>query len=148
MLWICTAALRLGHCTREWPWACSHLYGAIAGGSHVCVHTHSPININSQAWRALAAEGALRVDATAIHANARCETLVYVWCGEGTQSLRHVSASVYELRQMCVQMVHFNTWFKWILPRGWFKTVNMQIIKSFPLNNCNVWFRKHQHVEL
>lgn len=101
MFSIGTAALRLGHCTRERPRACAHLYGTIASGPHVCVHTHSPIYINSQAWRALTAEGALRVDAAAVHTNARSLTLIDVWWREGRKCMRHVSASVYELR--CVQ---------------------------------------------
>lgn len=73
-----TAALRLGHCTGEWPRTCAHLYGAVAGGPHVSVDTHSPIDINGQAWRALTAEGALGVDAAAVHTNARCLTLIDV----------------------------------------------------------------------
>lgn len=44
----------------------------------MCVHTHSSVNIDSQTRRTLTAEGALRVDAAAVHANARCKTLVYV----------------------------------------------------------------------
>ena len=78
MFRIGTAALRLGHCTREWTRACAHLYGAVAGCPHVCVNTHSPIYINSQAWWALTAEGALRVNAAAVHANTRCLTLIDV----------------------------------------------------------------------
>lgn len=78
MFRIGTAALRLGHCTREWPRACPHLYGTVTGGPHVCVHTHSPIYINSQAWRALTAEGALRVDTASVHTNARCLTLINI----------------------------------------------------------------------
>ena len=73
-----TAALRLGHRTRERARARAHLYGAVAGGPHVSVHTHSPIDIDSQAWRALTAEGALGVDAAAVHTDARSQTLVNV----------------------------------------------------------------------
>lgn len=73
-----TAALRFGHCTGERPRACAHLYGAVAGGPHVCVHTHSPIYIDSKARGALTAEGALRVDAAAVHTDARCQTLIDV----------------------------------------------------------------------
>ena len=85
MFGISTAALRLGHRTGERPRACAHFYGAVAGGPHVSVHTHSPIYINGQAWRTLAAEGALGVDAAAIHANARSLTLVDVWQRERTE---------------------------------------------------------------
>lgn len=76
---ISTTALRLGHRTGERPRARAHLYGAIAGGPHVSVHTHSPIYIDGQARGTLAAEGALWVDAAAVHANARSLTLVDVW---------------------------------------------------------------------
>lgn len=76
MFRIGTAALRLGHRAWEWARARAHLDGAVAGGPHVCVHTHSTIHVDSQARRALAAEGALRVDAAAVHANAGCLTLI------------------------------------------------------------------------
>lgn len=79
MFRIGTAALRLGHCARERTRACAHLNGAIAGGPHVCVHTHSPVYIDRKAWWALAAKRALRVDAAAVHADARCLTLINVW---------------------------------------------------------------------
>lgn len=65
------AALRLGHCARERPRARAHLYGAVASGPHVRVHTHSPVHTDGQAWGALAAEGALGVYAASVHANAR-----------------------------------------------------------------------------
>lgn len=78
MFRIGTAALRLGHRTRERTRAGAHLYGTVAGGPHVCVHTHSPVYINGQAWWALTAEGALRVDAAAVHTNARSLTLIDV----------------------------------------------------------------------
>lgn len=76
MFRIGTTALRPGHRSREWTRAGAHLYGAIARGPHVCVHTHSPIYINSQARWTLAAERALGVYAAAVHANARCLTLI------------------------------------------------------------------------
>lgn len=78
MFRIGTAALRLGHCTWERARARAHLDSAVAGGPHVCVHTHSTIHIDSQARWALAAEGALGVDAAAVHANARCLTLIVI----------------------------------------------------------------------
>ncbi len=73
-----TAALRLGDSTRERSRACTHLDGAVAGGPHVCVHAHSPIHIDGQAWRTLTAEGALGIDAAAVHTNARSLTLIDV----------------------------------------------------------------------
>lgn len=79
MFRIGTAALWLGHCTWEWARARAHLDSTVACRPHVCVHTHSSIYIDSQAWWALTAEGALRVDAAAVHANARSLTLIDVW---------------------------------------------------------------------
>lgn len=73
-----TAALRLGHCTGERSRAGAHFYGTVAGSPHVCVHTHSPIYIDGQAWRAFAAEGALGVDAAAVHTNTGSLTLIDV----------------------------------------------------------------------
>lgn len=73
-----TAALRFGHCARERTRARAHLNGTIAGSPHVCVYTHSPVYVNSQAWWALAAERALRVDAAAVHADAGCLTFIDV----------------------------------------------------------------------
>lgn len=78
MFGISAAALRLGHCTWEWPRTCTHLDGAVAGGPHVGVHAHSSVHIDGQAWRALTAERALGVDAAAVHANARSLTLIDV----------------------------------------------------------------------
>lgn len=78
MLGVSAAALRLGDGARERPRARAHLDGAVAGGPHVSVHAHPPVNADGQAGGALAAEGALRVDAAAVHANARHLTLVDV----------------------------------------------------------------------
>lgn len=88
MLGVGAAALRLGDGAGERPRARAHLDGAVAGGPHVRVHTHSPIHADGQAGGALAAEGALRVDAAAVHANARSLTLVDVWGGESGRLAR------------------------------------------------------------
>lgn len=79
MLGIGAAALGLGHGAGERPRTRAHFDGAVAGGPHVCVHTHPPVNVDGQARRALAAEGALRVDAAAVHADAGGLALVNVW---------------------------------------------------------------------
>lgn len=50
------------------------------------VHAHSPIHADGKAGGALAAEGALRVDAAAVHANAGRLTLVNVWGGDSERS--------------------------------------------------------------
>lgn len=71
MFSVSAAALRLGDRTGERSRTWAHLNGAITGGPHVCVHTHSPIHIDGQAWRTLAAERALGVEAAAVHTNAR-----------------------------------------------------------------------------
>lgn len=84
MFRIGTAALRLGHRAGEGPRTRAHLDSAVAGGPHVCIHAHSPIHINGQARGAFTAEGALRVDAAAVHANARRLTLINVWWRKGT----------------------------------------------------------------
>lgn len=82
MLGVSAAALRLGDGAGERPRARAHLDGTVAGGPHVGVHAHSPVDADGQAGGALAAEGALRVDAAAVHANAGCLTLVDVCGGE------------------------------------------------------------------
>lgn len=79
MLGVGAAALRLGDGAGKRPGARAHLDGAVAGGPHVRVHAHAPVHADGQAGGALAAEGALRVDAAAVHANARRLTLVDVW---------------------------------------------------------------------
>lgn len=79
MLGVGAAALGLGDGAGEGPGARAHLDGAVAGGPHVRVHTHSPVHADGQAGGALAAEGALRVDAAAVHADAGRLTLVDVW---------------------------------------------------------------------
>lgn len=76
---ISTAAFWLGHSAWERTRARAHLYGTIAGGPHVCVHTHSSINVDGKARGALAAEGALGVDAAPIHADTWRLTLIDVW---------------------------------------------------------------------
>lgn len=78
MLRISTAALGLGHGAGERSGTCAHLDGTVAGGPHVCVHAHTPIHVDGKAGGALAAEGALRVDAAAVHADAGCLALVNV----------------------------------------------------------------------
>ena len=65
-----TAALGLGDGSREGPRARAHLDGAVAGGAHVCVYTHSPVHVDGQARRALTAEGALRVETASVHTDA------------------------------------------------------------------------------
>ena len=93
------AALRLGHGPGERPGAGAHLDGAVAGGPHVGVHAHAAVHADGQARRALAAEGALAVDAAAVHADPGGLALVDVWWGggrrEGPQS---VKAAVYFYR--------------------------------------------------
>lgn len=88
MFRIGTAALRLGHRAGEGPRTRAHLDSAVAGGPHVCIHAHSPIHVNGQARGAFATEGSLRVDAAAIHANARRLTLIDVWRRKGTTHFR------------------------------------------------------------
>lgn len=88
MLGVGAAALGLGDGAGERPGARAHLDGAVAGGPHVRVHTHSPVHADGQAGGALAAEGALRVDAAAVHANAGRLALVDVWGGDSAPSAR------------------------------------------------------------
>lgn len=78
MLRIGAATFRLGDGAGKRPRACAHLYGAVARGPHVGVHTNSPVHVDGQTRWALAAEGALRVDAASVHAYAGCLTLVDV----------------------------------------------------------------------
>lgn len=78
MLRISTAALGLGHGAGEGSGARAHLDSAVAGGPHVSVHAYPPVHVDGEAGGALAAEGALRVDAAAVHANAGCLALVNV----------------------------------------------------------------------
>lgn len=78
VFWISAATLGLGDSSREGTRARAHLYGTVTCRSHVRVHAHSAIHVDGQAWWALAAEGPLRVDAAAVHADARRLTLVYV----------------------------------------------------------------------
>lgn len=80
------AALRLGHSSWEGARAGAHFNGPIAGGPHVCVHTNSPVHIDGQARWTLTVEGALRVNAASVHADARrlalidiC-TIASIWC--------------------------------------------------------------------
>lgn len=78
VLRIKTAALGLGHRSGERSRTRAHLDSAVAGGPHVSVHAHPPIHVDGEAGGALAAEGALRVDAAAVHADAWCLALVNV----------------------------------------------------------------------
>lgn len=78
MLRISAAALGLGHGSRERSGTCAHLDSAVAGGPHVSVHAHPPVHVDGEAGGTLAAEGALRVDAAAVHADAWCLALVDV----------------------------------------------------------------------
>lgn len=78
VFWISAATLGLGDRSREGTRARAHLYGTVTCRSHVRVHAHSAIHVDGQARWALAAEGPLRVDAAAVHADARRLTLVYV----------------------------------------------------------------------
>lgn len=106
MFRIGTAALRLGHRAGEGPRTRAHLDSAVAGGPHVCIHAHSPIHVNGQARGAFTAEGALRVDAAAVHANARCLTLVDVWRRKGTtrfQLLVNLVQKVENYLQYCTR---------------------------------------------
>lgn len=96
MLRIGTAALRFGHGAGERPGTRAHLDGAVAGGPHVCVHAHPPVDVDGQARRALAAEGALRVDAAPVHADAGGLALVNVWRRKKKKYIteQHISFSV------------------------------------------------------
>lgn len=78
MVWVSTAALRLGDCSWEGTSARALFNASIAGAPHVGVHTDSSIHPDRQAPKALAAEGALCVNAPAIHTDSWCLTLVDV----------------------------------------------------------------------
>lgn len=78
MLRISTAALGLGHGAGERSGTRAHLDSAVAGGPHVSVHAHPAVHVNGKAGGALAAEGTLRVDAAAVHADAGRLALVNV----------------------------------------------------------------------
>lgn len=78
MLRISTAALGLGHGAGEGSGTRAHLDSAVAGGPHVSVDAHPAIHVDGEAGGALAAEGALGVDAAAVHADAGCLALVNV----------------------------------------------------------------------
>lgn len=78
MVWVSTAALRLGDCSRKGTSTRALFNASIAGAAHVGVHTDSSIHPDSQAPEALAAEGALCVNAPAIHTDPWCLALVDV----------------------------------------------------------------------
>lgn len=78
MVGVSTAALRLGDCSWEGASTCALFNASITRAAHVGVHTDPSIHADGQAPEALAAEGALCVDAPAIHTDPRCLTLVDV----------------------------------------------------------------------
>jgi len=79
MVWVSTAAFRLGDCSWKGTSARSLFNASVAGAAHVGVHTDSSVHPDRQAPEALAAEGALRVNAPAIHTDSRRLALVDVW---------------------------------------------------------------------
>lgn len=82
VLGVGAAALGLGDGAGEGPRAGAHLDGSVAGGAHVGVHAHAAVHVHGQARRALAAEGALRVDAAPVHADPRRLALINICEGD------------------------------------------------------------------
>lgn len=78
MVWVSTAALGLGDCSRKGTSARALFNASIAGAAHVSVHTDSAVHPDRQAPEALAAEGALGVNAPAVHTDSWCLALVDV----------------------------------------------------------------------
>lgn len=78
VVWVSTAALRLGDCSWKGTSAGALLNATVAGAAHVGVHTDPPVHADGQAPQALAAEGALGVDAPAVHTDPRGLALVDV----------------------------------------------------------------------
>lgn len=78
MVWISTAALRLSDCSWKGTSTRALFNASITGAAHVGVHADSSIHPDSQAPEALAAEGALCVNAPAVHTDSWRLTLVDV----------------------------------------------------------------------
>lgn len=78
MVWVSTAALGLGDRSRKGTSARPLFNASVAGAAHVGVHTDASIHADSQAPEALAAEGALRVNAPTVHTDSRRLALVDV----------------------------------------------------------------------
>lgn len=85
VFWVGATAFRLRHRPGERPRTSAHLYCAVAGGAHVCVHAHAAVHVDGQAWRALAAERALGVHAAAVHTDARRLAFVNVCQSEAEE---------------------------------------------------------------
>lgn len=69
MIGIGTATLRLGNSPREGTGTSSLLDASVTSAAHVGVHTNPSIDANGQSTQALATEGALCVNAAAVHAD-------------------------------------------------------------------------------
>lgn len=70
MLRVGTATLGFSHRPWERARAGAHLYCPVAGGAHVGIHAHTPVHVDGQTGRALAAERALGVNTAAVHTDA------------------------------------------------------------------------------
>lgn len=79
MIWVRTAALRLGDCPWKGTGTCALFNASVTGAAHVGVHTDPSIHPDSQASKAFTSEGALCVNAPAIHTDSWRLTLVDVW---------------------------------------------------------------------
>lgn len=71
MVWVSTAALRLGDGSWEGTSARALFNASVTGAAHVGVHADPSVHPDRQAPQALAAEGALGVNAPAVHADSR-----------------------------------------------------------------------------
>lgn len=78
MVWVSTAALGLGDRSRKGTSARALFNASVAGAAHVGVHADSSVHPDSQAPKAFAAEGALCVNAPAIHTDPRRLALIDV----------------------------------------------------------------------